>query len=71
MEDVKQNGYEVDLITLEVGSRGFIYMEGFRQLKDILLLTRSQLQLLTRHVSAAAITGSYKIWTSRNHYPDE
>jgi len=69
MEEVKCNGYAVDLITVEVGSRGFVCPEGFAHLKDTLLLTRKQIKKLMVSVSVAAITGSYRIWTSRNHHP--
>ena len=70
MHEVKSNGFDVDVITLEVGSRGFICPDGFSLLKDAILATNAQIENLILHVSIAAISGSYDIWTSRNHHPD-
>ena len=69
-EEIEANGFIVDLITIEVGSRGFVCLDGFNLLKDIFFLTRNQIQQLLKDVSAAAIKGSFKIWTHRNHHPD-
>ena len=67
VNDVKKNGFDVDLITIEVGSRGFVCPDGFDQLKDSIIASSRQIKDLMLNVSMAAITGSYKIWTSRNH----
>ena len=40
--EVEANGSNVDLITLEVGSQGFVCPDGFRLLRDIILATHSQ-----------------------------
>ena len=40
LDDIKGNGFDTDLITIEVGSRGFNSPDGFDQLKDTLLLYR-------------------------------
>ena len=63
LEDIKGNGFDADLITIEVGSRGFICPDGFDQLKDTLLISLHQMEKLLVKVSVAAITGSFKIWT--------
>ena len=34
MEEVVQNGFDIDFMTLEVG---FVCIEGFQQLKDIFM----------------------------------
>ena len=70
MEEVKTNGFDVNLVTLEVGSRGFVTVDGFLMIKDLFLLTNKQFQQLLKDVAVAAIMGSYRIWTSRNHQPD-
>ena len=70
MNDVKKNGFDVDLITIEVGSRGFVCPDGFDQLKDSIIASSRQIKDLMLNVSMASITGSYKIWTSRNHHPE-
>ena len=70
MEELKTNGFDVNLVTLEVGSRGFVTVDGFLMIKDLFLLTNKQFQQLLKDVAVAAIMGSYRIWTSRNHQPD-
>ena len=70
LEDIKGNSFDADLITIEVGSGGLICPDGFDQLKDTLLISRRQMEKLLVKVSVAAITGPFKIWTSRNHHPD-
>ena len=70
LDDIKGNGFDIDLTTIEVGSRGFICPDGFDQLKDMLLISGRQMEKLLVKVSVAAITGSFKICTSRNHHPD-
>lgn len=70
MEELKTNGFDVNLVTLEVGSRGFVTVDGFLMMKDLFLLTNKQFQQLLKDVAVAAIMGSYRIWTSRNHQPD-
>ena len=70
IEEIKTNDFDVDLITIEVGSRGFICSDGFDHLKDTFLINRRRMEKLLVEVAMAAVTGSYKIWTSRNHHPD-
>ena len=53
----------VDLITMEVGSRGFVNQESFYHLNAILGATKKELML---SVSEAAIRGSFEIWIGRN-----
>ena len=66
----KLKDFDVDLITVEVGSWGLVCLEVFHQLRDMILATRKQIQHLLVNVSAAAIKGSYNIQTSRNRHPD-
>ena len=44
--------------TVEVGFRGFICLEGFHQLHDLILATRNQMQQFLVNVSVVAIKGS-------------
>ena len=55
LDDIKENGFDTDLITIEVGSRGFICPDGFDQLKDTLLISGRQMEKLLVKVSVAAI----------------
>ena len=56
----------VDLITMEVGSRGFVNQESFYRLNAILGATKKELMDLMLSVSEAAIRGSFEIWIGRN-----
>ena len=67
VEEVEQNGFVVDMITLEVGSRGFVNFDGFRNLRDAVGASQRELQELLLSVASSAIKGSFAIWTSRNH----
>ena len=60
-EDIERKGFDVDLITVEVGSRGFVSMGGFLELKDLFLIPRKEMEKLLGNVSKAAITGSHHI----------
>ena len=66
---IEQNGYNVQLITLEVGSLGFICIDGFLELHKFLYISKAKWRQPLCAASAAAIYGSYRIWTSRNHSP--
>ena len=66
VEEVEENDFVMDLITLEVGSRGFVNHESFRRLREV-VATPKQLNDLLLSVSKLAIKGSFQIWTCRNH----
>ena len=59
-------GYETELITLEVGSRGVINPAGFQYLKTTVNITTSEMSKLMFEVCKRTIEGSYSIWCSRN-----
>ena len=65
----KQNGYNVQLITLEVGSPGFICIDGFLELCEFLYISKAKWRQLLCAAAAATTCGSYRIWISRNHSP--
>ena len=66
VEEIEQKGFMVDLITVEVGSRGFINQESFYHLNATLGATKRELMGVTLSVSEAAIRGSFEIWIGRN-----
>ena len=66
LESCTANGYQTDLITLEVGSRGFLNLAGFKKLSKVGKFTRKEEQQLLREVTRQAILGSHRIWTLRN-----
>ena len=68
-KEARSNGYTTDLLTLEVGSRGFINTVSFNELRTYLLVPSKEWNCFLQNICRAAIAGSYKIWTSRNHLP--
>ena len=67
VEEIEQKGFVVDLITVEVGSRGFINQESFYHLNATLGTTKRELMDLMLSVSEAAIRRtSFEIWIGRN-----
>ena len=67
VDEVEQNGFVVDMITLEVGSRGFVNFDSFKNFRDAVGASQRELQELLLSVASAAIKGSFAVWTSRNH----
>jgi hypothetical protein len=67
IEEVKENDFAVDFITLEVGSRGFVNYDGFRRLRDVVGASPKELSDLLLSTSRTAIKGTFQIWTCRNH----
>ena len=64
VEEIEQKEFVVDLITVEVGSRGFINQESFYHLNATLGATKRELMDLM--LSETAIRGSFEIWIGRN-----
>ena len=58
-------GYNTTLITLEIGSRGIAHLPGFTTLAHVAISQRDLSSLLHERCQAA-ITGSHKIWCTRN-----
>ena len=61
-----QSGCRAELITLEVGSRGLPHMAGFLKLGKRFGLSRREVKELLTEVGRLAISGSFRIWCSRN-----
>ena len=66
VEEIEEKGFVVHLITMEVGSRGFINQESFYRLNAIPGATKKELMDLMLSVSEAGISGSFEIWIGRN-----
>ena len=62
----RSSGYEAQLITLQVGSRGIVDMAGFTQLQQQFHLPKHTFNLLLQRISQLAIEESFKIWCRRN-----
>ena len=71
VEEFEDRDFVVDLITLEVGSRGFVDYDGFCQLRDSVGASQKELNYLLLSVSLSAIKGSFQIWTCCNHVNGE
>ena len=69
VEDVKRSGYDAELIPVQVGSRGFVDIDGFRPLQNYVGASKRRWRHMFTDVTTAAIKGSFKIWTARNHPP--
>ena len=66
LEACSANDYTTSLVTLEVGSRGFVNISGFCGLFDHFSLSKQEKNSFIRSVGREAILGSHKIWTTRN-----
>ena len=66
VEVVRANGFDVMLIMIEVDSEGLPVWMVFTRFVTSPLPANNDMHCLLIDVSRAAITGSYKIWTSRN-----
>ena len=67
VSEVEKKGFNTELITLEVGSRGLVRVDGFKRLRDSVCGDKQRWKQLLQDITITAIKGSYKIWTSRNH----
>ena len=68
MEQIDDSTYSGSLVTLEVGSRGFLSLPSFTLLKQQLLIcTRRQWEQALSNITRTAISGSHRIWVTRNH----
>ena len=67
VDEGSANGYTMRIITLEVGSRGFLNLKGFKSLTSILTgATRRVTWQLLKSICRTAILQSHRIWVSRN-----
>ena len=67
VEAGRSNGFDTSTVTLEVGSQGFLKLDGFKCLFSSLKICSSKNKnLFLKDVSTKAIQGSHCIWTLRN-----
>ena len=67
MEEIALSSWDGCLITLEVGSRGFLSLPHFTTLKqELLQCTKKEWDRFLVETSCRAIKGSHKIWVARN-----
>ena len=58
--------YHTTIITLEVGSRGFLSIEGFEQLYKLLRTKATNRQNFELDIIRHVVVASYDIWCKRN-----
>ena len=70
VDEIEENTFTVlvDLVTIEVGARGFLRYESFRQLNKVLGADRKEFFTLLMDVAKVTIKNSFSIWTQRNSY---
>ena len=66
LEEVEHSKYCGTLITIEVGSRGLLNMEGLDHLQKFLGIHNTRWSPFLVSVSQRAIEESHRIWTARN-----
>ena len=71
VDAIEENGFTVDLITMEVGVRGFVRYESFRRLNEVLGAGRKELFNLLMDVAKVTIKNSFRIWTQCLSEPKE
>ena len=59
VDEVEENGYTVNLVTVEVSARGFVLYETFHRLNELLGATQKELSKLLLDVLIAAIKNSF------------
>lgn len=66
LEYPKSIGYQCKLITIEIGSRGFIPSNTVQSIFSVLQTDKKATKALLRDLVRIAITKSHKIWRLRN-----
>ena len=66
LRDACSDTHHTNIITLEVGSRGFLCMEGFQQLYRLLHAKAKDRQSFELDMIRHVVTCSYNIWCKRN-----
>ena len=66
VDQARLSHYISKLITVEVGARGIVNMEGLKQLQDELNVTKSDMSKLLITLVKTVIVESHKIWCRRN-----
>ena len=62
----KSAGYRCELVTIEVGSRGFISTSTVTAIKSLVPAKKSDIKSLLKQVIRTAIIKSNAVWQSRN-----
>ena len=67
MEQIAASQWDGSLVTVEVGSRGFLSLNSLMTIKQQLLqCSKKQWEEFLLEITSTTIRGSHKIWVSRN-----
>ena len=67
MKQIAEMSLDRTLVTLEVGSRGYLSLPSFHEIKQQLLeCSKKQWEVFLINVAQTTIRGSHKIWVTRN-----
>ena len=67
MKQIAKMSLDGTLVTLEVGSRGYLSLPSFREIKQQLLeCGKKQWEAFLINIAQTTIRGSHKIWVTRN-----
>ena len=67
-EEAQNRGYRAVIMTVEVGSRGVVSVQGFKALFDVLTpVTKRDFRIFLITLARTTILESHKIWCMRNN----
>ena len=66
MEEAQTKGYNAQILTLEVGSRGILNLDGFMSLRELLKTSRRDFTNFLTALARTSTSQSHKIWCLRN-----
>ena len=67
MKQIAETSLDGTLVTLELGSRGYLSLPSFHEIKQQLLeCSKKQWEAFLINVAQTTIRGSHKIWVTRN-----
>ena len=70
LDDCRAKGYSATLLTLEVGSRGFLHCSSFDSLYKLVPSRRCHQEALETDIVKTCVQESYRIWCKRNWSED-
>ena len=70
LDDCRAKGYSAMLLTLEVGSRGFLHCSSFDSLYKLVPSRRCHQEALETDIVRKCVQESYRIWCKRNWSED-
>ena len=66
VQESQQSSFSVQMIPIQVGSRGFLDLRGFQKLRNLRRPQAREWRKFLSDIARAAISGSHRIWCTRN-----